>query len=115
MVHDLDLRMFLWVEVCCTVVYILNKCPHKLFKEKTLKEAFTREKPKVSHFRVFENLVYIYVPEEKRMKLEPSISKGILVGYSESSKAYKIYVPSQRKIVVSQDVKVDEDAWSSKP
>jgi hypothetical protein len=40
--------------------------------------------------------------------------KGILVGYNESSKAYKIYVPSQRKIVVSRDVKVDEDAWSSK-
>jgi len=47
-------------------------------------------------------------------KLEPSNLKGILVGYSEPSKDYKIYVPSQRKIVVSRDVKVDKDAWSSR-
>jgi hypothetical protein len=66
-----------------------------------------REKLDVSHFRVFGSPVYIHVPEEKRTKLEPSSLKGILVGYSESSKAYKIYVPSQRKIVVSRDVKVD--------
>jgi hypothetical protein len=39
---------------------------------------------------------------------------GVVVGYSESSKAYNIYVPSQRKIVVRKDVKVDEDAWSSR-
>jgi hypothetical protein len=93
--------------------YILNRCPHML-KDKTLEEAFTREKPDVSHFQVFGSPIYIHVLEEKRTKLEPSSLKGILVGYNESSKAYKIYVPSQRKIVVSWDVKVDEDAWSSK-
>jgi len=54
-----------------------------------------------------------YVLEEKRTKFEPFSLKGILVGYDESFKAYKFYVPSQRKIVVNQDVKVDEDAWSS--
>jgi hypothetical protein len=94
--------MFLWVEACCTIVYILNRCPHRVLKEKTPKEAFTGEKPDVSHFRVFGSLIYIHVPKEKRTKLEPSSLKGILVGYSESSKAYKIYVPSQRKIVVSR-------------
>jgi hypothetical protein len=97
MVHDLDLPMFLWAEACCTTVYILNRCPHKVLKDKTPKEAFTREKPDVSHFKVFGSPVYIHVPEEKRMKLEPSNLKGILVGYSESSKAYKIYVPSQEE------------------
>lgn len=66
----------------------------------------------MSHFRVFGSIVYIHVPEEKRTKLQPSNFKGLLVGYSEYSKAYKIYVPSQRKIVVSRDVKVDEVAWS---
>jgi len=35
------------------------------------------------------------------MKLEPSNLEGILVGYNESSKAYKIYVPFERMIVVS--------------
>jgi hypothetical protein len=30
------------------------------------------------------------------------------VGYSEASKAYKIYIPKQRKVVVRRDVKFEE-------
>jgi hypothetical protein len=39
---------------------------------------------------------------EKRMKLEPSRHKGIFVGYNETSKAYKIFIPVQRKTIVSK-------------
>ena len=83
--HDLDLPMFLWAAECCTTIYILNKCPHGVLKDKTLNEAFTSEKPNVSHFKVFRNPICIYVPEKKRIKLEPSSLKGLLDGYSESS------------------------------
>ena len=34
--------------------------------------------------------------------------KGIFVGYSESSKAYRIYVPGQQKVEISRDVTFDE-------
>jgi hypothetical protein len=37
--------------------------------------------------------VYIHAPNDKRKKLEPSGKKGIFIGYSESSKSYRIYVP----------------------
>ena len=66
----------------------------------------------VSHFKVFGCTLYIHIVE-KWMNLEPSFLKGILVLYTESFMAYKVYVPSQRKIVVIQYVKVDEDACSS--
>lgn len=49
------------------------------------------------------------MPKEKRNKLEASGKKGIFVGYSENSKAYKIYVPGQRDVEVSHDVTFDED------
>jgi hypothetical protein len=62
---------------------------------KTPEEVFTRKKPEVSHLRIFGCLVYIHVPKEKRTKLEPSGKKGTFVGYSETSKAYKIYIPEQ--------------------
>ena len=42
--------------------------------------------------------------------MEPSGKKGIFVGYSETWKAYHIYVPSQRQIEISRDVTFDEDA-----
>jgi Na+/pantothenate symporter len=44
MVHGLDLLMFIWEEACNTIVYILNKFPHKVLKDKTLEEYFIGEK-----------------------------------------------------------------------
>jgi hypothetical protein len=44
----------------------------------------------------------------QRNKLEPSGKKGIFVGYSDSSKAYRIYIPDQHKIEVSKDVTFNE-------
>jgi hypothetical protein len=70
----------------------------------TLEEAFTRVKPEVGHFRIFGCLVYFHIPKEKRTKLDPSGKKGTFVGYNESSKAYRIYIPGQRQIEVSRDV-----------
>jgi hypothetical protein len=49
------------------------------------------------------------VPKEKRTKLEPSRKKGTFVGYNDTSKAYRIYIPRQRQIEVSQDVTFDEE------
>jgi hypothetical protein len=36
------------------------------------------------------------------------------MGYSETLKSYRAYIPSYQKVVASKDVKFDEDAWSSK-
>jgi hypothetical protein len=60
----------------------------------TPKEAFFGKKPEVGHFRIFGCITYSYVPSEKRTKLEPMAERGIFVGYSETSKAFRIYLPS---------------------
>ena len=60
--------------------------------------------------RIFGCLVRIHVPREKRLKLEPYRKKGTFVWYSETSKAYKIYIPCQRSIEISRDIIFDEDA-----
>ena len=75
----------------------------------TPEEAFTGVKPKVGHLRIFGCLVYIHVPKDKRTKLEPSGKKGTFVGYIESSKACKIYIPGSRHIEVSKDVSFKEE------
>ena len=58
--------------------------------------------------------MYIHILKEKRMKLDPSGKKGIFVGYSKSSKAYKIYFPGFKKIDISRDVTFDEDTTYNK-
>ena len=52
----------------------------------------------------------MHVPRDKRSKLDPSGKKGIFVGYSETSKAYRVYIPGHRQIEASRDVTFDEDA-----
>jgi hypothetical protein len=75
----------------------------------TPKEAFSRKKPDVGHFRIFGCLTYSHVPSEKMTNLEPTTEKGIFVGYSETSKDFRIYIPSLRKIVLRRDVRFEED------
>ena len=70
----------------------------------TPEEAFTSQKPKIGHLRIFGCPVYVHVPRERRTKLDPSGRKGVFVGYSESAKAYRIYILGQRKIELSRDV-----------
>jgi hypothetical protein len=69
-------------------VYVQNRSPHKILKNMTLEEVFTKVKHEVGHFRIFGCPVYFHVPKEKRTKLDPLGRKGTFVGYNESSKAY---------------------------
>ena len=54
--------------------------------------------------------MYIHIPKEKRTKLNPSGRKGIFVGYSDTSKAYRIYFPGFKMIGISRDITFDEDS-----
>jgi hypothetical protein len=110
MMYDQNLPLSLWAEAASTTVYIQNRCPHKSLEEKTLEEVFTGKNPLVDHLIIFGSLVYIHVPKEKRTKLGPSGKKGTFVGYSEISKAYRIYVSWKKYIEVSRDVTFYEEA-----
>jgi hypothetical protein len=95
-------------------MYVHNKSPHKVLENKTPEEMFSGEKPEVNHFKIFCCLVFVHVPKEKRTKLDPFGRKGIFVGYSDTSKAYMIYIPGHRKVEINRDVTFDENATFSK-
>jgi hypothetical protein len=92
--------MFLWEEACRTTVYIQNMSPHTIQGKLTPVEVFTGTRPDVSHLRIFGSV---------SPKLDPIGEKGILVGYNEVSKAYCIFVPAHRRIVVCKDVQFEEE------
>lgn len=52
----------------------------------------------------------MFIPNELRTKLEPKSTRGIFMGYSQHSKAYRIWVNSSQKIVESRDVLFDESS-----
>ena len=65
MLHYQDLPMHLWEKATTTSVYAQNRTPHRVLDNKTPKEAFSGEKPKVNHLRIFGYPMYINVPKEK--------------------------------------------------
>jgi hypothetical protein len=106
--NDQGLSMFLWGEAAMMEIYVQNISPHRILKDMTPEEAFSSKKPNVENLRIFGCPVYSHIPKDKRNKLEPSGKKGIFMGYSDSSKAYRIYIPEQHKIKVSRDIIFNE-------
>ena len=90
-------------------MHIQNRTPHRELRKKTLEEVFTEKKPEVGHLQIFGSMSYCHIPSENRSKLDQTAKKGYLVGYSETSKAYRIYIPSSKKVVIRRDVKFMED------
>ena len=72
-------------------------------------EMFTGKVPEIGHFCIFGCLTYSHVPSEKRTKSEATGQMGIFVGYDETSKAFHIYLPAQREVVVRRDVRFEEE------
>jgi len=104
MIHDQGLPMFLWAEACRTTVYIQNMSPHTILGKLTPEEVYTGTRPDVSHLHIFGSICYCHVPSKKRTKLDPTTYKGILVGYNEASKAYRIFVLEHTRILVCRDM-----------
>ena len=106
-----------WAEAVATAVYILNRCPTKSVRDKTPEEAWSGRKPSIRHLKVFGCVAYAHVPDQLRKKLDDKGEKCIFIGYSTNSKAYKLYNPETKKIIISRDVKFDEQGtwdWSTK-
>ena len=117
MLKEKNLPKELWAEAVACSIYLLNRCPTKSVKRMTPQEAWSGYKPNVTHLRIFGCVAYAQVPEAKRRKLDDRGEKCVFVGYSEESKAYKLYNPLTGKLVVSRDVIFSEEetwTWNNK-
>jgi len=100
MLHDQGLPIHLWAEACNTIVYVQNRCPHKILGMSTLEEAYSGKRPDISHLRIFGSPVCMHVTKDARKKLEPTAEVGIFVGYTDTPHKYCVYLPDSRKTVV---------------
>ena len=85
-------------------IHVLNRSPTLAVKNVTPEEAWNGTKPSVKHFRVFGCIAYAHVPDAQRKKLDDKSIKCVHLGVSEESKAYKLYDPITKKVIVSKDV-----------
>ena len=108
MLRRKKLEKELWAEAVSCVVYLLNRSPTRNLENITPYEAWYESKPSVRHLKVFRCLAYAHIPDVAREKLDDKTEKCILIGYSESSKAYMLYNSATKKVVISCDVRFNE-------
>jgi hypothetical protein len=67
-------------------------------------------KPNISYFRAFRSKCFVIDKMPKVTKFDSKSIEGIFVGYSITSKAYRIYLPTSNTIKESMHVKFNENA-----
>ena len=113
MLFDADMPTTYWGEAITTACYLQNRLPGKA-TTKTPYELWNKRKPDLRHIRIFGSKAYVHIPKEKRTKWDACAKEGVLVGYSESQKGYRILHQDTNKVTVSRSVIIDETSLCSK-
>ena len=107
--HHARINLRFWAEAVQYLVYTLNRTGTRILSDYTPFEAYFGVPPSVSHLHPFGCPTYVHIPAPSRKKLDPKALTGIFVGYSDESKAFRIWIPDKSQIVTSRDVIFDED------
>ena len=113
MIHSSNAPLWLWSEAVAYAVYILNRVPSN-DSIATPFELFYKIKPDVLGIKVFGSRIFVFVTDQDRPKIEKMSVEGMLVGFDENQKGYGIYIPSERKVIISRNVRIDETVMYSK-
>jgi hypothetical protein len=97
-----NLPSFLWAEAA-HAAYLRNRAPTKALDGKMPHEAWTGEKPDVSHLREFGSDVWVLKEGIKLSKLEPKSKKVSFVGLEDGPKAIRFFDAAKHKIGVSRN------------
>jgi len=99
-------------EVIACATYVINICPNKSVKNMIPEEAWSGRKHSMTHMRVHECVAYAHVLDELRKNLNKKGEICKFFGYNDESKAYKLYNPLTKKVIINRDVKlIEEEAW----
>ena len=89
-----------WANACETAVYLLNhtgvspeenKSPHELWAGELM--------IKLDHLKVFRTECHTCIPKNFKCKFDDKNVNGHFVGHVNKKDGYKVYLPSQNKII----------------
>ena len=102
-----------WAEALGTAAHIANRCPRKGLGWRTPFKLLFGRTPDVSYFQIFGCCAWKFNEESK--KWDPKALPMVLIGYEPGSKAYRLWDPKSRKIVVSASVRFTETELPYQP
>jgi hypothetical protein len=104
------LPKYFWAEAVNTSCYIINRVMVRPTLKKTSYELLKGKKPTLSYFRVFGCKVFIHNNDKKELdKFDPKSEPGIFLGYSDRSRAYKVFNSNTKSVEETPHVVFDEN------
>ena len=115
MIAHAGLSNIFWAEAISAASYVRNRLPTSALREReTPYERWYDRKPDVNHFRVFGWMAYAHVPDCERRKLDTKSKKMRFVGYSLTSKGYRLFYEANQKLCIRRDVEFNESDFGQK-
>ena len=102
--HEYNLPLYFWTEAVNTSCYISNRVFKRPILNKTSYELWNNRKPKISYLRVFGCKCFILNTKDNLENFDSKTDEGIFLGYSTSSKAYRVF--NKRTLVVEESMHV---------
>ncbi|XP_075669659.1 uncharacterized protein LOC142639349 [Castanea sativa] len=112
MLHSKDVARNLWGEAVNTACHTVNKVYFRPGTKKTPYELWKGRKPNVKYFRIFGSTCFILKDRENVGKFDSRSDEGIFLGYSSTSKAYRVYNKRTMKVMEMVNVVIDESSDS---
>ena len=109
MMHQAHAPRSMWAEAVRTATYLHNITPSAVLDDKSPWELWRGGVPIYSHLRIWGCVTYAQLPKEKRKKWDDKASKCMFIGYTLTTKQYRLYNPISRTLIISRDVEFDEN------
>jgi hypothetical protein len=90
MLSEYNVSQSFWAEAINMAYYCSNRLYCHPLKEKTSYKLLNDRKPNIAYFRVFGYKCYILKKDTRLGKFEKKCDEGFLLGYSTTSKAYRV-------------------------
>ncbi|KAK2428124.1 putative mitochondrial protein [Trifolium repens] len=108
MIDESNVEKYFWAEAINTACYILNRVSIRKVLNKTPYELWKDRKPNISYFHIFGCYCYILNIKDNLGKFDAKSDKGLFLGYSLTSIAYRVFNLTTKTLEESMHVKFDE-------
>ena len=114
MLIDANLPHKYWAEAVNTACFIINRVYIRPILKKTPYELWKGRRPNIAYFHIFGCKCFILNNGKDDLgKFDYKSDEGIFLGYSSSSKAYRVY--NKRTLTVEESIHVSFDETNTKP
>lgn len=104
----MNMPSYFWGEAIRHSMYLLNRQPTRALYAKTPQQSWSGKKPNLKYVRVFGCTAYMKIPDVHMRKLDDRSKAVVNLGKEVGTKAYRLFDPNTKDLIVSRDVTFDE-------